>query len=357
MTKYNISIIMPIYNGEKFIEKTVHSIINKNNNLKLDIILINDCSCDNSELICKKLESKYKYIRYFSNKENQGIAYTRNVGLINAKGEYITFVDQDDDVIEGYYNFIRILENNNCDFIVTDCYTRKNNKYFKQHNITENILCNKEIINDIEKYILCWNGFDRKYPKIKMGCSVWNCIFKNEFIKKNKISFKSIISYEDDWLFIIDCLDSANNIYLSKDSYYCWNYNKKSESHINKYISDSYNKGKLIKNYTLDKTYKLNVTNKEINKIIDINDLGLIISFFNYESFNPNSNEYINNMINICEEILDDVNYKRLKNVAKERDKIILYFLKKKQYALAKAMNIMYIKTRYLIRNIVNSIS
>lgn len=96
MTK--VSVIVPVYNAEKYIEKCLDSIVHQTENEKIEIIIVNDGSSDNSEKIIKKyiennlLKNK---IKYFS-KENEGVAKTRNFGIKKASGEYILFVDADD---------------------------------------------------------------------------------------------------------------------------------------------------------------------------------------------------------------------------------------------------------------------
>ena len=92
----DISIIVPIYNAEKYISKCLDSIINQTKK-ELEIILINDGSTDRTEEIIKKYQDKR--IRYFKNK-NQGIGKTRNFGIDKAKGKYLLFLDSDDFLVE-----------------------------------------------------------------------------------------------------------------------------------------------------------------------------------------------------------------------------------------------------------------
>lgn len=96
MKYYDISVIIPVYNCEKFIKTAIKSLINQTYDFrKIEVLLINDGSTDNSLEICKSYERKYSNIKVFSH-ENRGVSYTRNVGLMNATGAYITFLDSDD---------------------------------------------------------------------------------------------------------------------------------------------------------------------------------------------------------------------------------------------------------------------
>jgi len=97
-----ISVIVPVYNVEKYLEKCLESIVNQTYD-NLEIILVNDCSTDGSEEIIKKFKSKHKNILYFKNEKNSGAAYSRNVALKKATGDYIGFIDSDDYVEPGYF--------------------------------------------------------------------------------------------------------------------------------------------------------------------------------------------------------------------------------------------------------------
>lgn len=102
-----ITIIINVYNGEKFINKCLDSVINQTYK-NLEIIIVNDGSTDNTLKLCK--EYKDKRIRIITTK-NMGLSLSRNIGLDNAKGEYLYFVDVDDfielDTIEYLYNLIK----------------------------------------------------------------------------------------------------------------------------------------------------------------------------------------------------------------------------------------------------------
>lgn len=94
---FKVSVIIPVYNAEKYIERAVESVVNLPE--AGEILLINDGSLDNSGLICKDLSKKYNpQVRYFEHpdKQNHGSAASRNLGIKNASFEYISFLDADD---------------------------------------------------------------------------------------------------------------------------------------------------------------------------------------------------------------------------------------------------------------------
>lgn len=99
-----ISVIVPVYNVEEYLKKCIDSIINQTY-LKLEIILVDDGSTDNSGIICDSYEEKDKRIIVI-HKENGGLSDARNKGLDVARGKYITFVDSDDYIEKNYVEFL-----------------------------------------------------------------------------------------------------------------------------------------------------------------------------------------------------------------------------------------------------------
>ena len=98
--KYRISVIIPIYNVEEYLEACLESLVKQSIDKKdLEVLLINDGSPDNSEAICKKFCEKYDFFKYFS-KENEGLSKTRNFGIQHAQGKYFVFLDPDDELTE-----------------------------------------------------------------------------------------------------------------------------------------------------------------------------------------------------------------------------------------------------------------
>ncbi len=132
-----ISVIIPIYNVEKYLEKCIESIINQTYK-NLEIILVDDGSKDKSDEICDEYAKKDNRIKVI-HKENSGVSSARNVGIENSKGEYISFVDSDDwlekDFIEKLHN---IIKENNSD-LAQSGYYRVVGENKEKINSTENI--------------------------------------------------------------------------------------------------------------------------------------------------------------------------------------------------------------------------
>ncbi|HCC04310.1 MAG TPA: hypothetical protein DEP51_05605 [Clostridiales bacterium] len=96
-----VSLIIPVYNAEKYLNKCIDSIINQKTKYKYEVILVNDGSKDNSLSILEEYQKKYNFIKVV-NQKNKGISVARNVGINNATGKYIGFIDNDDYIAESY---------------------------------------------------------------------------------------------------------------------------------------------------------------------------------------------------------------------------------------------------------------
>ena len=92
------SIIIPVYNSERYISNSVKSVLKTKFFEKYEIILINDCSTDNSRSIINKIKQKFSNIIVINNKRNKKVSYCRNIGIKKAAGEYIIFLDSDDEL-------------------------------------------------------------------------------------------------------------------------------------------------------------------------------------------------------------------------------------------------------------------
>lgn len=188
----DISIIVPIYNAENYLDKCIESLLNQTKK-EIEIILINDGSTDNSEKIIKSY--KDKRIKYFKN-ENQGIGKTRNFGIEKAKGKYLMFVDSDDYIDK---NMAKLMFDkafsNSLDMVVCDYYKVINNE-----NIEEKLPSFKPTTLKNSPNLL----YD-------INLSPWNKIYKTSLVKDNNIRFVEDLKYEDA-PFVIETLDKANKI-------------------------------------------------------------------------------------------------------------------------------------------------
>ena len=147
LDKNFISIIIPVYNAEKYLDRCLNSILEQTYN-NFELILIDDFSTDKSQEICKEFTKKDSRISLLVNEVNKGVSFTRNKGIYEAKGEFITFIDSDDWVNKTYledFFFFPIL--NNSIVVQGIFYELKRNKkkiLFSYINASYNISSKKE---------------------------------------------------------------------------------------------------------------------------------------------------------------------------------------------------------------------
>lgn len=193
---FTLSVVVPAYNCQNTLAQTLDSLVNQKCK-DLEIIIVNDGSKDNTEKICKEYCNRYENIKYFY-KENSGVSDTRNIGIKNAKGIYIAFLDSDDIWDKDYYNFElnNQLKSEEYDiFVFSSCFSDMN------LNITEYIKVEDEVLVDQKD-----KAVDTYYHSF---CSF---IFKLSLIEKNNISFCNKVRYGEDELFRSQCLYLAHNI-------------------------------------------------------------------------------------------------------------------------------------------------
>ena len=150
-----VSIIIPIYNSENYLEKCISSAVGQTYG-DLEVILVNDGSTDGSENICKTYEANDPRVRLI-NQKNAGVSAARNTGLDNATGELITFIDSDDHIDNDYVEYlVNLMRQNNSDIVCCQYEeTGKHETTYKVLNGTEE--CFKEYLtsNDISVSVCC----------------------------------------------------------------------------------------------------------------------------------------------------------------------------------------------------------
>jgi len=198
-----VSIIVPVYNVEKYLEKCLDSIVNQT--LKdIEIIVVNDGTKDNSQEIIDKYVKKYpKKVKGYI-KENGGLSSARNYGLKYANGEYIAFVDSDDyvelDMFEKMYNKAI---SSNFDIVACDLfYVYDDKKVEAFSNINNDIFTKEEI----------------KRSMINIYPAAWNKIYKKDLFK-HKIYFKDRVWFED-VEFLYRLISKVNSIGVVHEKFY-----------------------------------------------------------------------------------------------------------------------------------------
>lgn len=254
---YKISIIVPIYNGERYIEKCAKSLLNQE--LKqLEIIFINDGSNDNSKLILDKLSKEYSNIKVL-HQDNKGPGAARNLGIKIARGKYIGFVDVDDYPKEDMYlKLYSLAEKYDLDMAVCGFEVRDSNDKVKDialPNYSKEIYIDR---NDIRANILTriiHNG-----PEIL--ASQWNKIYKKELLDKYNIRVIEDRRFGEDWLFNQLVLGKINKIGFIEEPLYRY-VRSNSESLASSYLKNSFELFTTSKKFREDRMKEWRLDTKE----------------------------------------------------------------------------------------------
>lgn len=296
-----VSIIVPIYNAEQYISRTIESLINQSLE-EIEIILVNDGSDDNSLDIClnyKKLDGRIVVI----NKHNRGVSSARNKGLEYARGKYIGFVDADDyvdvDMYRSMYDKIEQMESELCicNYI----------KEYKEKNILVSNKISNEKISDYEiKEYLIKPIIGEKDISSKNGMLGFRgpvmYLYKTSIIKNENIRFDEQLIIGEDFLFNLNYMSKINTITIDKGYYYHYCFNPKSS--MNKYREDLWeiNKRLIEKIETELKEKNLYL---EVEKRIDSMKINCLTDAIANE-YHINNNKSYNEKGNNIKAILND---------------------------------------------------
>lgn len=229
---YKISVIVPIHNSEKYLERCIQSILNQDYQ-NIEVILINDGSTDSSLEIMKNYENIDSRVKVIS-KENSGVSDTRNIGIKASIGDYVTFIDSDDYLEkESYSVMIKALEKNDADICFASYYIINDMKkeIIKFSWEDNKVFTKKEIVNNFIPRII---GSLKPEKRAIFG-SVWRSLFKKTIID-NAIFVKDITVAED-VLFLMDTLYLSNKIVTLNFPIY--NYYQHASSTLKRYKENS----------------------------------------------------------------------------------------------------------------------
>ena len=227
-----ISIVIPVYNAEKYLHQCVDSILHQTYQ-NIEVILVDDGSTDSSREICEKYNSIDQRIRCFY-KENGGVSSARNYGIRCAKGDYIAFVDSDDIVKP---DMLEILLENDCDFSMCgyELYDDISNTVSNQFSCPQ--LCGSmhELVQNIRNYL--------SPPYLLGPCFK---LFRKSIIAENTVIFPPELSYGEDAVFVLEYLAYCKTVSIS--SYIGYSYRK----HGNESLSGRFLTNKIDINYRIN---------------------------------------------------------------------------------------------------------
>lgn len=214
------SVIIPVYNAEKYLDSSIESVLNQSSESAFEVILVNDGSRDGSAAICDRYaqrDARFLVIH----QENQGVSAARNAGIAAAKGQYVLFLDSDDlwdrkllEHVDGYISeqpdMIRFGYNS-----------------FSEKGIKQTILpafaANGEL-GDLH--------FQQHQEQGVMPIAAcWSAAFRRSFLQENRISFPLGIGYGEDFFFTMHCLKQAQTVSAVCEPLYLYRENELSVTH------------------------------------------------------------------------------------------------------------------------------
>mgnify|MGYP005761119867 FL=1 len=319
-----VSIIIPVYNAEQYLEKCIKSCCHQSFR-NIEIIVIDNNSTDNSILIIQEIMKYDERIKLYI-QEKRGVSHARNLGILKSSGEYITFIDSDDWIDSTYIeNLVSEMDKDNYDIVISGMVkVNQNGTKIIEKNIIEDIY--------IESQHMCSMLFNKDSFIYKGPCCK---MYLSRIIKDNSIFFAEDLSFGEDTIFVLDYLSYSKNI---KQISYCgYNYRQlMNETKKKRYGADNvemqWNIGKRIYNKRSVFLSKKDVQNIYYYKV-GILLLDFIRLFMNICVYNQCKR---NDILLKLKEINDsEIKYlKRLKNgdITNKLDKILRWLLIYKAY-------------------------
>lgn len=243
-----ITIIIPVYNVEKYLRDAIESAINQTYK-NLEIIIVDDGSKDNSGSICDEYQNKDNRIKVV-HQENKGLSGARNTGLDLATGKYIMFMDSDDtfdlNACQNLYNYI---EKTNADYVVGNYINMD-----EDGTLWDNPVFDK---NKYHEFKLSIEDYTHSFYTMNSG--VWNKIFRKSFLDKLQVRFVERVPAEDA-IFTTYCFIKSSNVHYMPEIVY--NYRQRYSESISTSCSKAYFMG-------INKAYRIIYNNFRENNHLD----------------------------------------------------------------------------------------
>ena len=209
MNKPSVSIIVPIYNVGPYVEDCIRSVMRQTYDGPMECVVVDDCGTDSSMDIVEKLVAEYDgpiMFKILHHEHNRGLSAARNTGMDATTGDYLYFLDSDDELTDDCIEKLtEPLNKEWYDFVVGNVCRVKilSNNHQKEEKNKSLILkiADKTVVTDsmiLRTYRTGWNQ------------NAWNKLYKADFIRKNRLSFKEGLVHEDNlWTFQIACIASS----------------------------------------------------------------------------------------------------------------------------------------------------
>ncbi len=332
--KPKISVILPVYNVEKYLDRCLKTVVQQS--LKdIEIIIIDDGSTDNCPKLCDEWAKKDSRIRVI-HKKNEGLGMARNTGINNATGKYICFFDSDDyiekDTLKETYNQI---EKNKADICCFGfCKVNSVGKVVQKviPNMEKNIYIDDEILDDFLPNLI--SNDPNKKNKNNLIMSAWGALFSLELIKKVNwkfVSERKIIS--EDVYSLLKLYRYVKKVVIINKTYYYYCTNVNSLTHT--FISDRYDRIKTFYNECIELCKKLNyneIIKDRIKYPFINNSIGALKLIVSSDISVKNQQDEVKKIISddLLQSVIRNVNLK-YENIFR---KILFIILKNKMYFL-----------------------
>lgn len=202
--EYNtkLSVVIPVYNAEKYIRQCLDSILTKQK-IALEVICVDDCSTDGTPAILKEYQDKYENVTVIRNETNLYAGTCRNKGLMAAKGQYVHFLDSDDYVVDNAYEKLYTLaKENDLDWVKT---TSEGFDDETGETVENPRYSMEKMYEGFFGTLLDFQHFPKKFMDY-MAVVPWNGIYKRHFLLEKNIRFNRLFCVNDRSFFVDTCV-------------------------------------------------------------------------------------------------------------------------------------------------------
>lgn len=197
-----VSIIVPVYNAEETLRRCIESVLNQGFT-DFELLLVDDGSTDSSAGICREYENGDRRVRVI-HKENTGVSDTRNLGLSEARGTFVQFLDSDDWITPDATSLmVRAARDSGADMVIADFYRVIGDRVAHKGDIE------KDGLLSLEEFA----GFMMENPADFYYGVLWNKLFKREIIAQHGLSMDKTISWCEDFMFNLEYLRHVKTVY------------------------------------------------------------------------------------------------------------------------------------------------
>lgn len=313
-----ISIIVPIYNAERYLQRCIDSILTQSFT-EFELLLINDGSKDNSGAICDEYSANDCRVRVF-HKENGGVSSARNVGLDNANGIWVTYVDSDDWVTKEYLSNLWNHAQNGVDLVVSFP------TYIYSNGTSKRPQYSPKFVDE--------HNFEDIFVEHSMhqNTSPWSKLFKRTIIESGNIRFSEDMQIGEDLLFLYTYMLHTVNIYISSDTDYFYSYDLATSltKRVNSYKSE-------FAGYTnIKQVIEELIKKREIKSKDSLKRLGWVIGYYTRNVLNAlyHDSTIMRKQRLTTLKNLDIEPYFKYLHIPAKKERFLMFLLKNRLYTL-----------------------